>query len=650
MSPLKTPVSSGKRRRAANKAGRRFTVKKDSSQKKSLPSPATLPKRAKKANSVVRFMAIGALFFVLLSTISSWRSRAVRRKLQSEGAIPTLSQKQRPFRSLFAFRLGRREKDPETASSASIGSAEEDGEAVPNGDSKGEPLEIENMSGKSASQAVSSSLGEGGQENSHTVTTEVEERQSEDITLSFEELPERIEWYSREDYKEGSRPMCRISKPFILSNGTILVPDWMAQYEKLLHRCGLGTHSFYSSNTGPEGLERLQDIEADFALTIHPERFQEPTHVASVYLTEHILKSSYLFDVFGGDARPGDGLKEHHCYTYENDSTCAQPRPVRSLLKPAIFVPKRIENGLKSAWSRRLVDMFGKAHGHGHDAIHLNASTILIKSHQGQAEGLVGTGFRSILTTDGMFRHLPPNSLQYSNFYSPKNGVEKSPKRKESEVGCKILVGIGAPADGEGGIKGIEDLKDKIEVLSRLAITGSSIQARIISFSPTNSLDEHIKEMQELDIYLAGSGDEMSSIGFLRWSSAAFELMPFGIKPTTHESLARALGLPYDTIRGKPSADGFKQCLDAEIFNLRKKGQLSYTESPEWEEPVLKAWNDAVGEFALSGSSSFDILKAEPPVNNYHARVCAQKQNIEVSVDEAARKVVLLAKEMCSSS
>lgn len=652
MSQLKTPVSSGKRRRASNKTGRRF-VKKDSSQKNSLPSPATFPRKVKKAHKVFRFMATGALFFIILSTMFSWRSRASKRRMRSGGRGASQLEKQRSFRSLFSFHMGRREKEPGDARDSLTGSAHGTNETVTNdtADTEQETTGNENDNNESSSEALGTASDVDAKDPSaNAPSSNSEDDRSEEQSAPFEELPERIEWYSRDDFKEGSRPMCRISKPYILSNGTILVPDWMAQYDKLLLRCGLGTHSFYPSNTGPEGVERIRDIGSDFALTIHPERFQEPTHVASVYLTEHILKSSYLFDVFGGYAQPVDGVKEHHCYTSENDSTCALPRPVRSVLQPAIFVPKRIETGPKSMWSRQLVDMFGKAHGHGKEVTHLNASTILIKSHQGQSDDLIGTGFRSIMTTDGMFRHLPPNALQYSNFYSLKNAIDKSPKQREAGEECKVSIGIASSGNGEGGIQGVEDLKEKIEVLSKLAVPGSSIQAKVVSFLPTLSLEDHIKDMQGLDIYLAGSGDEMSSIGFLRSTSSAFELMPFGIKPNTHESLARALGLTYSTIRGKPQVDFFKTCLDGEIFNLRKKGTLKFTDSPDWEEPVVKAWDAAVGEFVLSGLSSFDILTAEPPINNYHARVCALKQNIEVAIEETARKIVRLAKEKCSGS
>lgn len=661
MGPLKIPVSSSKRRRSSQKTGRRFSTKKEMKKNDSLPHPAVYPRKAKRVQNAMRGMASVALFFIFLSTMSSWRSRTAKRRVSYVSGRNANSGEPKTSRFSFSFRRWQSEKaqangsrtlkydsrddeggatteSAETANRTTIAEIDTEKDETEHDKIHGETRAIDkNSSGSTSSsrQALNLSFGTS------------DEGQAEDKPAVLEELPERIEWYSRDDYKDGTRPMCRISKPYILSNGTILVPNWMRDYEKLLNRCGLGTHSYYTSQKRPEGLESIQDVGADFVLTIHPERFQEPTHVASVYLTEHILKSSYLFDVFGGDAQHVEGVKEHHCYTSEKDSTCALPRPVHTILKPAIFVPKRIENGPSALWSRQLLDMLGKAHGHGQDLIHLNASTVLLKKHKGESENLIGTGFRSIMTTDGMFRHLPTNALQHSNMYSLKNRIDKSPKEREVNGACAITIGIASSHERDGGIQGVDDLREKIEAVSKLAIPGSAVEAKSIIFSSEGSLQDHIKEMQQLDIFVGGSGGEMSSMGFLRSKSVAIELMPFGIKPNTHESMARALGIGYKNIRGKPQ-DSFKSCLEGEIFNLRKKGTLSYTELPDWEAPTVKAWDAAVGEFLLSGSSAFDILKAQRPVNNYYARVCAQKQNIEVAIDETARKIAAMAKEKCT--
>lgn len=646
---VSTTGSSSKRRRGTERSGRRFAVKdsnrKHTSKNRNLPSPATVPRKVRKANHAFRFMVTGTVFFVLLSTISSWRARAQKRRARPANRIPIPAGRHRFQFSMFGLRSHRLQ--PETDGSTfriSEPNTRRTGNDITNGTYDGSE---QNVTSASSQETV------GGQHDKSlsfgAIKSQSESFSSQDDSFSFEELPERIEWYSRDDFKDGSRPMCRISKPYLLSNGTILVPDWMAKYEKLLLRCGLGTHSFYSTTGGPNGLARTSDIDADFALTIHPDRFQEPTHDPSVYLTEHILKSSYLFDVFGGYAQAIDGIREHHCYTTANESTCDLPRPARALLRPAIFVPKKIEVASAESWPRQLLGMFGRAHGHGHEAIHLNVSTMLLKSHDGQSENLVGTSFRSILTTDGMFRHLPERGLQRSNFYSEKNGVSKAPKERGNGP-CQLSVGIVQTGDETRGIDSAPELKEKIQTLGKIAIPGSSIETKWVAFSPPTSLENHIKEVQGLDVYVGGSGDEMSSIGYLRSSSHVFELMPFGAKPNTHRSLAHVLGLRYISIGGKPQIESFKKCIEGEIFNMRKRGRIQFTETPEWHDPLIKAWDDAVSAFVLTGRSDFDLLSAEAPVRNYHSRVCALKQKIEMDVDQVARQIVLQAKDKCASA
>lgn len=633
MPALRTPGTGGKRRRTTDRAERRFITKKDLTKTRALPTPVTLSRKTRKAHSAFRMMATVAIFCILMSTILTWRRRVVKYKLRKGARDGDWhQQRQTIVQGDLAHHNHAGDDSVENEARNTASETETNLEVTSSGN-------LSDIESKALERA----------EEPHEEPSQQEPKiHVHEEPLSFEELPERIEWYSRADYKDGSRPMCRISKPYILSNGTILVPDWMQKYERLLHRCGLGTHGFYSTDAGPVGLERTRDIAADFALTIHPEKFQEPTHDPSVYLTEHILKSSYLFDVFGGDAKPEEGVKEHHCYTTANDSTCTLPRPIRTLLKPAIFVPKKIELSPVTSWSRQLVDMFGEAHGHAKGTIHLNASTLLIKNHEGKSENLIGTCFRSIMTTDGMFRHLPPKALSASNFYSEKNGVSRAPRQKDAGA-CNIKIGIASTGDPLRGIQGGEELKDQIEALGKLALSGSTVEVKQVQFLPNTNLKAHIAEMQDLDVYLGGSGDEMSSIGYLCSSAFVLELMPFGIKPNAHASLARALDIHYESMMGKPQMDDFKTCIDGEIYNLRKKGTIKFTESPDWQESVMKAWDDAVSEYVLSGSTTLDILTASAPVNNYHARVCAQKQKIEIPTDDIARRVVRLAKEMCTA-
>lgn len=471
----------------------------------------------------------------------------------------------------------------------------------------------------------------------------VKEVQEEPI--SFEEPPERIELYTRNDFKEGMRPLCRISHPYVLSNGTILFPRWMERYSRILKRCAVGRFGFYSPDETPTYLAQVNNVDADFALTIRFERFQEPTQDESIFLTEHLLKASYLFDMFGGDGQEVDAVKEEHCYTYENDSNCSLKRPPRIGLKPAVFVPAKIMQGSRQLRSYNMVEMFGAAHGHGRGVIPLNASALLVAKHAGRSDNLIGTRFRSVLSTDGMFRHLPLNGLKAGNLFSSKNGIVKDIKAFEKDGKCALTIGI-AKSNDEAGIRNAEELQSKLKLLTKFALPQASVTVELLNIRSI-SLEEHIKQMADIDIFLAGSGHDMNSMSFMRNSGTAFELAPFGLRPNTHESLSRVLGLGYERLNGRPQTEVFKQCIESEIFKLRKSGKIKLTEKPDWYDTLMKTWDAAVGEFATKGTTSLDVLSAPLPVRSYYSRVCAQHQAIDVNLDDTARQVILAAKAKC---
>lgn len=467
---------------------------------------------------------------------------------------------------------------------------------------------------------------------------------NEDPVL-FDEPPERIELYTRDDFKEGMRPLCRISHPYILSNGTFLFPKWMEKHSRLLTRCAITRHGFYSSDEPPTFLRQVNSIDADFALTIQIERFQEPTRDESIYFTEHLLKASYLFDMFGGDGRQMEAVKEELCYMYEDNTNCTGKRPPQNALKPAVFVPRQIAEGSRQARSFKLIKMFGIAHGNGHGVIPLNTSSLLMSSHMGLKKDLLGTRFRSVLSTDGMFRHLPVEGLKNGNYFSAKNGVVRAKKPAVQNGKCSLIIGIVKSHD-ETGVKQAEELKGKLEVLTKFALPEALISVKLLDLVSV-PLDEHMKHIHDVDIFLAGSGGDLNSMGFMRDSGMVFELMPFGAQPNTHESLARVLGLGYKRVKSRPQTERFKQCIEAEIVKLRKSGKVAQTEKPDWQEPLMKAWDAAVAEFATTGSSDLDVLSAPSPIRNFYSRVCALSQAIDVNLDDTARQVILASKEKC---
>lgn len=669
-SSLATNVSvPGKqRRRLVSKTARKFAIK-DSQRKTALPSPATLSKRSHKV-LLFRIFVAGTSFFILLAAFASWKDKLLRtttrtanretaEKLGSslpshEGHEELLvhsgeqNKSETPIENKIA---------PVSTRTHEIREASEprphqnDGEAQSNPEQPSETLNsFKDLADTNPDEEVSERPGNGVHEKterlpSNSVQEKTEVPPSNSVHKKIEPVPNFIEWYTRDDYKAGTRPICRISNPIVLSNGTILIPESVRNNVKVLRKCGLGMYSFYSSSE-PSGVDDIVDIGVDFALTINLERFQEPTHATSVYLTEHVLKSSFLFDTFEGNARPPEGVKQTRCKVTETEENCNPTAEQKNVLLPGIFVPRRIERTHQSSWPRTFVKIFGEAYGHGNDAVHLNASSILIKSHAKLNTNLVGTRFRSILSVDGMFRHLPHGALQHSRFFTKNNG--SIPRKHDRMKGkkCSLTIGISKSSDSTTGFDSSSELKQNLEKLSKFA-SFANFNVKELETSAVTDFEEYIDQLRELDVFVAGSGEDMATIGFLSPESVVFELMPFGINPETHRDLARALNVEYYSIKGNPKDESFKECIALEIFSLRKRGKLQFSEKPAWHEPVMKEWEAAVADFVISGKRNFDILTAEEPVKNYYSKLCALKQKIEIGVEDATRQILGVAKEMC---
>lgn len=622
--PSSKETSTSKRRRPSEKTGRRFSVK-EANKHELLPTTHPLSRKRYHSIKIARFVSFVAVVFLSVWFLIIFR-RGSHRSLSRKGLKNSISNARSVQRRSF---WKRREFAPQL-STKTFSYHHTNTDEVSKGDLKVSDAD-ENGEANHSEQA----------QRSEAIDRTGKNDPSKDPV-------ESIEWYSRDDYMKGTRPLCRISKPFVLNNGTILVPNWMSNYSKLLRRCGLGTFDFYPSS-GPQGLEYSNRIDADFSLTIHLERLQEPTHVPSVYLTEHLLKSSFLFDVFMGKAHPPAGINEHYCYTTAADSKCEQKRPSEGIMKPAVFVPSQIESSPKGSWAQRLIDMFGVAYGHNNEVVHLNTSSILLKREALISSDLGGTFFRSVLSTPGMFRNLPKNGLQQSSLFSGKNSIIKTPKPKTPGKSCSLTIGIGGSSeDTSNTFIGALELKEKIDLLTKFALPQASIALKTIEIGSEMDFDAHIKEMQTLDMYIAGSGSGMDSIGFLRWKTSVFELMPFALKPAVHQNLAAALGIRYQRFRSKPRSDEFKKCIESEILHLRRRGRISLHQNPEWQKPLLEAWDKSIREYALFGRTEFDILNMRNKVNNYYSRLCAMKQNIDIEVDDIARKIVHEVKKGCA--
>lgn len=648
MGTPKNTISSSKRRKGADSGQRRFSTR---SKKKNgdggLPAPAGMGK-ARPRGFPVRMALILAFLLAVAAVVALWRRRSRRRQALIEGldSDHVLGKSADTAKILDGLKRRHSEEEDDNRN----GSRADGGSDKP--PFEGEDGAAQNGGGGGGTEAESAGHAAAAAAAARDVPTTPHVRTEADEEAAIKDFPSTIEWYERDDMKGGRRPLCRVAKPCLLSNGMLALPSWMQKSETLLHKCGLGAHIFYESLTDLPGVSNVQKLGVDFALTIHPERFQEPTHALSVFLNEHLLKSSFLFDTFAGNAHVGQDVRVSHCVTSSSGANeCTTPLAPPPGFHAALFVPRRMKISAKSrqhAYALGLIDMFGRAHAVDGHVVHLNLSTMLVKSHREMSDGLSATCFRSVLSADAMFRHLPPRSLSRSSLLSSKNSIERQPRARKSGA-CALTVGIFDLAEGPRGIVDIPALKNAISQISRLALPSATVTVDTIRADPDMALTDLIRSIQGFDVLIAGSGEELSGLSFLRENSLVFEILQFGMVPDTYRSLANILGVGYYSLQSRPASDTFKNCLETQILNLRKKGVLGGGEYPAWWGALMSAWDSAAADFTLSGKTDFDILSNHTAIANFDSRHCAKMQNLEFNHEEAARSIVLQAKSLCET-
>ncbi len=670
MGSPKNSVTKSKRRKAGDSA-RRFSTKTKKKAEDTLPvtsTPSTPKIRPK--NIALKILAGCACLIVFGMLVRTWRQRALRRQqlmedLDSDRLLPGDADKADAGSLLEELNKKSATKSAEDDDEPVSGAKNDDGgndDSAPAEESDPSSAKTEGNHKEShdeASSQSSSHAHESGNESGHSSSSSsmADEnggaRNEAEEEVMVKEFPSVIEWYTRDDLKAGQRPLCRISKPCLLSNGVLALPSWMEQTKEMLHRCGIGNHIYYNSLNSLPGVQNVRMMGVDFALTIRPEKFQDPTHILSIFLNEHLLKASFLFDTFAGKTYTPSALRVTHCVASKSGKDCTSPPNHKLLFRPGIFVPSKMHQAGKShSFGLRLVDYFGRGHSNDRTATHLNLSTILVKSHRDQNDGLSATCFRSVLSADAMFRHLPAQALMTSSLLSERNSISRSARKRvipSAGRGCQLNLGIVDLAEGPRGIINLSEFRQALEQIGRLAIPGGVVSVELVRVDTDTTLEDHLRLMQGLDVYISGSGDELSSAIFLRNGAQVFEILQFGMNPDTHRSLASVLGLSYFSLQARPSSDTFKNCLETQVLNLRKKGVLGEGENPPWWDALMSTWDNAAAEFTLRGKTDFDILSNHTKIANFDSRHCAKMQSLAFNYEEAARSIVLQAKSLCDA-
>jgi hypothetical protein len=500
--------------------------------------------------------------------------------------------------------------------------------------------------GTIAKQQVS---GETGEQN--TLPTEL---------ASLATIPEQIEWYSRPDMVNGTRPTCRVSNACILNNngsGIVSLPSWMAREDFLLRKCGVGPRKYHASVDGlSKGVSHIQLVEADLVQQIFLSKFKEPPSSMTEHFTSTVLRAAYQLELFSDGSHLASKGVGRYCYASESGSNCIQNgnRKNSGVLRPAIITPAKNSQS-SDIWETRVLSLLMLAYGQGSmstlttaDLMSPSADSYL--AHQ-RASNISAMCFRSIIFSNANFNELPDRVFDaVSTRLFSSNGVDRAHRKGTGQRGaCSISIAI-MKKSGHRALRNVDALKEKIEETSKAALPDTSVTVNVLSPGRNVPFKDQVDSIRDTDILVGGTSHSLSNMAFMRTGSAVFEVFPFAWQPETFLYLATALGIKHIPVFADPQSTEFNDCIEHEVLQMRKQQKLDEGEDLlEWVTSVESRWRQAVVDFTLTGSSSLFLNSDKTSVSNFHTRLCARQQSLDFNVEATARAVVLQARNLCHS-
>ncbi|OSX69305.1 hypothetical protein BU14_1634s0001, partial [Porphyra umbilicalis] len=456
----------------------------------------------------------------------------------------------------------------------------------------------------------------------------------------------------RADYVSGTRSVCRVPAPCLLSNGTWVLPAHLAAAHRSLSRCGLGFPLRYADTPGVGSVSMAPD--ADY---LHTHTRPPPAHMAH-FFPEVIMKGSFFAELGRGrgdlapnrtcvtDGGPGGGAER--CVDGVADGVGgwgdgdggggggrAGGRPTRTVLRPAMLLPTAAELAAKGGWSAAAWATFGAAYG---PVTAYTAAQLLRPADAGGGE-VSATCFRSVVASAPVYRHVPPVVFGDGNAYFAAAGVARTPAVADAPAGDApparrgtLRVTVLTRARGGRSLVNADALAAAVRLRATTAAVGP-VGVEVVHFdaSPPPPLAAQRATLAATDVLLGAHGAGLTNVVWMRPGGALVEVFPFGFRPGLFGEVAAALGLVAEAVGSAPDAGAFHACMRA---HAEPAGVARY-------DAAAAAWAAARAGSAAGLREPLALEDKREAVSSFAMRSCARAQALLVpNVEEVAAVVV----------
>ncbi len=449
-------------------------------------------------------------------------------------------------------------------------------------------------------------------------------------------------------FTNGER-FCYIQGVCRVGDGTYLLPAWMEKLSGKITQCGV-TNIIYSIHNAasisgkptmvfkelPRANINISDAYRDVDI-IGGEAPRAEQHLLISDLTPLIL----LADMFMRPSAYKNSIKES-CFA--ESGACNRSKIYPMGLNPALLVDSAVSEVKDFMWPKGVIRLLRNGFGGSLQITDLHdIYGWRFRSH--------ASCFRSLLVTNATVSNFKPSTMPPDNFMFLANSLSRTPITKLMQPDrrrCDLKVLI-LNRFRKGNILGADLLEKALSVLNKALFReypNASVQAETIYFQ-NSSFHEQVAVMQEADIVVAAHSESNANLAFLRPGTSFLELLPFGVKPDSFRSIARAYDVDYRYVHAQPDTELFSRCMIH--FN---------TEAKEQRDVLMWNWNAAAKIFLNTTNNqrrneqSMYFLPEEGEENEQYSDLrnikdCANLQRISVNIKDLAKTVMKAAFSRC---
>lgn len=410
------------------------------------------------------------------------------------------------------------------------------------------------------------------------------------------------------DNGESAMKVCRIHKACLSSDGKIYVPAWMKQYAPFIAACDV--RNIVYSDKVPANPEHKVDLLGSVPLRWHMPHFT--TDLLAALYAQEIIRTTF--------SKPQ--WKSHRYYTKKSVSR----NGVVVSFKPAFYAEQRISTFDRYDWVPQVLTRLPN-----NPFVAKNPDLVYPPKNGMKC-------FRSIIGFDSK-GYARQNSVWYgpkNPFFSDRTSIFNDPISQDSSEGCKIKVTVinrrgmnlrTGPRGKKYQIgRDISNIEELIAELKRHPLLDVSV-----AYFERSSFEYQLRHVQNADIIIATHGGSLANLIFARRDVAVIELFPWGYRPPTFETLARALSIRYRGIDSKPEPAYLKECLENALGNST--------------DPDLNKWKFKTISAATVRSTSYN--SALFPASAKIIKYCVRSQRIETDVVRMGSLTVREANTIC---